>query len=49
MNLRKYNFNFLKKDLVVVNQIVSTTNLNHNVVQTVPFQLGRVMILVKYK
>ena len=33
----------------MVNQIVSTTNLNHNVVQTVPFQLGRVMILVKYK
>lgn len=33
-------------DLVVVNQIVLTTNLNHNVVPTVPFQLVLVIILV---
>jgi len=30
----------------VVNQIVLITNLNHNVVQTVPFQLVLVIILV---
>ena len=46
MNLRKYNFNFLKKDLVVVNQIVLITNLNRNVVRKVHSQLVLVMILV---